>query len=102
MGNFKVFGECEIPSFIPKSLLCDFSIVGMQQDSKYAINYTLSSLKQHKRIQRLILIFPHSLPTSCLAEIQKFHCKIYFFLQKDSKSFCNCKSLSQFGLVIAL
>ncbi|EES89530.1 hypothetical protein [Helicobacter canadensis] len=107
MQNYKIFGESCSPHFIPKELLTPFSVIGNQNHWQEAIDYTFATLREHQRIQSLLLIFFSHLDSLLipnqqkLTEILKNGCKIYFFVSKDSFSFEECNYLSQFGLVIA-
>ena len=106
MQNYKIFGESCTPYVIPKELLNPFSVIGIQKEWQKSIDYTLSTLKKHQRIQSILLVFFTHLDLSLiyqrkLTEILKYKCKIYFFIAKNSFNFEECNHLSQFGLVIA-
>lgn len=105
MQNCKIFGDSSTLEFIPKPLLNPFSVVGVQSHLQEAIHHTHALLKQHRRVQSLILVFSSdlTLPNSyqnMLKDIANYGCKLYFFIPKDA--FRQCNQLSQLGLVIAL
>ncbi|WP_104722538.1 hypothetical protein [Helicobacter mesocricetorum] len=103
MQPFKSFGTHKLLSQAPKELLTHFSVVGVKKHCSYAIDYSYKTLKQHKRIQTLTLIFPSLLSQKelkTLYNIQKFGCKIYFFTRKKDLSFEDSKILSQVGILL--
>lgn len=77
----KIFGKLSLT--LPKQLMSDFSVIGVEENSKEACVFTFQSLMQPKRIQTLTLINPkEELPF--LKEIEKSKCKIYFFLKEQN------------------
>ncbi|MBX7490354.1 hypothetical protein [Helicobacter turcicus] len=116
-----IFGKkTELESFsILQFLYGDFSVFGVKEHCKEAVEFTLKTLRENKRVEALVLVHldlnrgskiarlePQEISTKLLKNlkiIQSFGTKIYFFFKRQKRipisSLEAYKDLAETGIV---